>query len=193
MAKARQRVGGKKRVQVKQCSKCGGFGHRADYANCLLFGAPRGEDNPAPRWSQRQKKTATLSESARPASSFDPRLRTSAARGKVFSRILKHFWLKRKANPEYAPKCTREVSPGRRAQKRICLRSTERVQTVLEGTERAALERLVSFGFLYKWAGERCQREGCRGVYSMLFQFLVGEVPWQIPPLFSLLAGLEVP
>ena len=161
LAAAKLPVRGKgKRKQVKRCSKCGAFGHRADSRKCPDFGAERTEANPLPRWTarkqERQAAAAASVSGARPRDLAQPRARVTWVAASVLRRILDKLRLRREPPPAWEVKYMRDVSPGRQQRVRVDRRCEEKPQKVLEADEGAAYSRLLRAGFARQWAGKFC-------------------------------------
>lgn len=138
----------KARSQVKQCSRCHRFGCRMDSLQCPMRNVPVNKATQA-RWLKKKKPVPSLE-----LAKVDPKATTSKQRSAELKALVDQQGMTRKApdieRREYDPAYTREVSPGRKAQKRIELRRITDPHVVLDrdNNEAAALRALIDLGFL---------------------------------------------
>ena len=64
------------------------------------------------------------------------------------------------------PPYTREVSPGKKARKRVDKRATTDFMAIISQGDKAARDEMIRVGILHKWQGETCLKCG-RGKYGV--------------------------
>ena len=142
------------RQQVKQCSRCGAFGHRMDSRKCPMFSEPSSHGEGA-RWINKRKHGLR--------NGVPEGTRASAQRARIFARIMRKYrFNSRRAIVErepWNPPYIRETSPGRRAmKKRRDRRRTFDIHHVLDAdnSRDAARKSLMNLGFIREWHDAPC-------------------------------------